>query len=79
MLPEGLLADIGAFVAIGNNGWLISTIAPRSRTTVGLDRQIVQKAEPYGIEPALSMIKLRGFSDKSGLWDQDLEAFTDSP
>jgi alkanesulfonate monooxygenase SsuD/methylene tetrahydromethanopterin reductase-like flavin-dependent oxidoreductase (luciferase family) len=36
----------------------------------------VQKAEKYGFEFALSMIKLRGLGGKSEFWDYNLESFT---
>jgi pyrimidine oxygenase len=68
--------DIGVFIPIGNNGWLISTTSPQYRPTFELNRQIVQRAEHYGFDFALSMIKLRGFGGKSEFWDHNLESFT---
>ena len=53
--------DIGVFIPIGNNGWLISTTSPQYMPTFELNKQIVLKAEHYGLDFALSMIKLRGF------------------
>ncbi|KAI1759327.1 pyrimidine utilization protein A [Hypoxylon sp. FL1150] len=53
--------DIGVFIPIGNNGWLISTNSPQYKPSFELNKQIVQKAESYGFDFALSMIKLRGF------------------
>ena len=44
--------------------------------TFDLNREIVQKAEGYGIDFALSMIKLRGFGGRSEFWDHNLESFT---
>ena len=41
-----------------------------------LNREILQRAEHYGFEFALSMIKLRGFGGKSEFWDYNLESFT---
>ena len=38
-----------------------------------LNREIVQKAESYGVDFALSMIKLRGFGGKTEFWDHNLE------
>ena len=38
--------------------------------------EIVQKAERYGFDFALSMIKLRGFGGKTEFWDHNLESFT---
>ena len=68
--------DIGVFIPIGNNGWLISTSSPQYMPTFELNKQVVQKAEHYGFDFALSMIKLRGFGGKSEFWDHDLESFT---
>jgi pyrimidine oxygenase len=68
--------DIGVFIPIGNNGWLISTTSPQYRPSFALNRAVVQKAESYGFEFALSMIKLRGFGGKSEFWDHNLESFT---
>ena len=68
--------DIGVFIPIGNNGWLISTTSPQYMPTFELNKQIVLKAEHYGLDFALSMIKLRGFGGKSEFWDHNLESFT---
>jgi pyrimidine oxygenase len=68
--------DIGVFIPIGNNGWLISTSSPQYKPTFELNRQVVLKAEHYGLDFALSMIKLRGFGGQSEFWDHNLESFT---
>jgi pyrimidine oxygenase len=68
--------DLGVFIPIGNNGWLISSTSPQYKPSFDLNREIVQKAERYGFEFALSMIKLRGFGGKSEFWDYNLESFT---
>ncbi|KAK6193934.1 glycoside hydrolase 3 [Pestalotiopsis sp. IQ-011] len=74
MAPKPL--DIGIFIPIGNDGWLISTTAPRFMPTFALNKEIVLKAEQYGFDFALSMIKLRGFGGKTEHWDHNLESFT---
>lgn len=68
--------DIGIFVPIGNNGWLISENAPQYKPTFELNKEIVQKAEGYGFDFALSMIKLHGYGGKTEYWDYNLESFT---
>jgi pyrimidine oxygenase len=68
--------DVGVFIPIGNNGWLISTTSPQYKPSFALNRAVVQKAESYGFEFALSMIKLRGFGGDSEFWDHNLESFT---
>ncbi|MEJ0015203.1 MAG: pyrimidine utilization protein A [Acetobacteraceae bacterium] len=68
--------EVGVFIPIGNNGWLISTTSPQYRPSFALNRAIVQRAERYGLDFALSMIKLRGFGGTSEFWDYNLESFT---
>ncbi|KKY25894.1 putative luciferase-like monooxygenase [Phaeomoniella chlamydospora] len=68
--------DIGVFIPIGNNGWLISSNSPQYKPSFELNKKIVQKAEGYGLDFALSMIKLRGFGGKTEFWDHNLESFT---
>jgi pyrimidine oxygenase len=68
--------EIGVFIPIGNNGWLISSTSPQYTPTFDLNREVVQRAERYGFDFALSMIKLRGFGGKSRYWDDNLESFT---
>lgn len=68
--------DIGVFLPIGNNGWLISENAPQYKPTFELNKEVVQKAEGYGFDFALSMIKLHGYGGKTEYWDYNLESFT---
>ncbi|MFZ0018292.1 MAG: LLM class flavin-dependent oxidoreductase, partial [Acetobacteraceae bacterium] len=68
--------QVGVFIPIGNNGWLISTTSPRFMPTFDLNRAVVERAERYGMDFALSMIKLRGFGGPSEFWDYNLESFT---
>lgn len=68
--------QIGVFIPIGNNGFLISENSPQYKPTFELNRDIVLLAEKYGFEFALSMVKLRGFGGKTEYWDYNLESFT---
>jgi pyrimidine oxygenase len=68
--------NVGVFIPIGNNGWLISKTAPQYMPTFALNKEIVQRAEFYGLDFALSMIKLRGFGGATEFWDHNLESFT---
>src|SRR5437763_15476484 len=68
--------ELGVFIPIGNNGWLISTTSPQYRPSFDLNREIVQKAERFGFDFALSMIKLHGFGGPSQVWDYNLDSFT---
>jgi pyrimidine oxygenase len=68
--------EIGVFIPIGNNGWLISSTSPQYTPSFNLNKEIVLSAEKYGFDFALSMIKLRGFGGPSRFWDDNLESFT---
>ncbi|MHB2207724.1 pyrimidine utilization protein A [Methylobacterium sp. CM6257] len=68
--------SVGVFIPIGNNGWLLSENAPQYRPSFELNKQVTLKAEGYGLDFALSMIKLRGFGGKTEFWDHTLESFT---
>ena len=68
--------DIGVFIPINNNGWLISTAAPQYMPSFELNKKVVQLAESYGFDFALSMIKLHGFGGKTEFWDYGLESFS---
>jgi pyrimidine oxygenase len=76
MTTEKKDVELGIFIPIGNNGWLISKTSPKYMPTFELNKAIVQKAESYGFDFALSMIKLRGFGGKTEHWDYNLESFT---
>ncbi len=68
--------EIGVFIPIGSNGWLVSTTSPQYKPSFDLNRAVTQAAERYGFDFALSMIKLRGFGGPSRYWDYNLESFT---
>src|SRR5678816_4774292 len=68
--------EIGVFIPIGRNGWIVSTTSPQYNPSFELNKQTTLNAERYGFDFALSMIKLRGFGGQSGFWDQNLESFT---
>jgi len=57
--------QVGVFVPIGNNGWLISENSPQYMPSFDLNKAIALKAESYDLDFLLSMIKLRGFGSKS--------------
>src|SRR6267154_326381 len=75
-ITQGDRMEIGVFIPIGNNGWLISSTSPQYTPSFDLNREVVLRAERYGFDFALSMIKLRGFGGKSRYWDDNLESFT---
>ncbi len=68
--------EIGVFIPIGSNGWLVSTTSPQYKPSFELNLRTTLNAERYGLDFVLSMIKLRGFGGKSEFWDHNLESFT---
>ncbi|MDZ4778529.1 MAG: pyrimidine utilization protein A [Alphaproteobacteria bacterium] len=68
--------EIGVFIPIGNNGWLISETSPQYMPSFELNKKVTQAADRYGLDFALSMIKLRGFGGKTQFWEHNLESFT---
>jgi pyrimidine oxygenase len=68
--------EIGVFLPIGNNGWLISENAPQYMPSFELNKEIALRAEKYGLDFILTMIKLRGFGGKTEFWEHNLESFT---
>ena len=68
--------DIGVFIPIANNGWIMSATSPQYMPTFDLNKEITLKAEQYGLDFALSMIKLHGFGGKTEFWDYAMESFT---
>jgi pyrimidine oxygenase len=68
--------DIGVFIPINNNGWIISATSPQYMPSFKLNREVVRRAEIFGLDFALSMIKLHGFGGKTEFWDHGLESFT---
>ena len=72
----GSVVQPGVFIAIGNNGWLISTTSRQYKPTFDLNRTVVEKAEAFGFDFALSTIGSHGFGGACDFWDYNLESFT---
>ena len=68
--------QVGVFVPINNNGWLISKAAPQYLPSFDLNKEIALRAEAHGLDFLLSMIKLRGFGGETEFWEYGLESFT---
>lgn len=68
--------DIGVFIPIANNGWIRSSNSPQYLPTFDLNREVTLRAEKYGFEFALAMVKLRGSGGVTKHWDYNLEPFT---
>src|SRR6202043_3008395 len=50
--------------------------SPQYKPSFDLNCEVVQKAERFGFDFALSMIKLHGYGGPSQYWDYNLESFT---
>jgi pyrimidine oxygenase len=68
--------DLGIFLPITNNGWIISRASPQFSPSFAMNKDITLRAEAMGFEFAFSMVKWRGFGGDLGFWDQALESFT---
>jgi pyrimidine oxygenase len=67
---------LGVFTPTGNNGWIPSATSPQYMPTHALTRSILTRAEGYGFDFALCMVKLKGFGGPTQFWDHTLETFT---
>jgi pyrimidine oxygenase len=67
---------LGVFVPTGNNGWIVSATSPQYLPTFELNRSVVERAERFGFDFALNMVKFRGFGGPTKFWDYTLETFT---
>ncbi len=68
--------EVGVFIPIGNNGWLISSTSPQYKPSFDLNKTVTQSAERHGLDFVLSMIKLRGFGGPTEFWDHNLDSLT---
>lgn len=68
--------ELGVFLPINNNGWLISKNSPQYKPSFDLSKEIGLLAEKHGFDFLLSMIKLRGFGGETEFWEYGLESFT---
>ena len=55
---------------------MMSVNSPQYLPSFQLNRTIAEKAEAYGFNFLLSMVKLRGFGGQTEFWDHNLESFT---
>lgn len=67
---------LGIFTPTGNNGWIPSATSPQYMPTHELTKSVLTRAEGYGFDFALCMVKLKGFGGATGFWDYTLETFT---
>ena len=68
--------ELGVFMPIGNNGFLISRTAPQYAPSFALNKEIALLAESCGFDYVFSMSKWRGFGGATHFWDATLESVT---
>lgn len=68
--------EIGIFLPIAKNGFIISRNVPPTWPTWELNRDVTLQCESLGFEFALSMVKFRGFGGETEYWDHALDSFT---
>jgi len=68
--------ELGVFMPVGSNGFLMSEAAPRYHPTFELHRAITRKAEAIGLDYVFSMGKWMGFGGKTDFWKETIEPIT---
>jgi pyrimidine oxygenase len=68
--------ELGVFLPIGNNGFMMSKTAPQYPASFDHNKQIAILAENLGFDFIFSMSKWRGFGGETHFWDQTLESIT---
>ena len=68
--------ELGVFLPIGNNGFLMSKTAPQYRPSFEMNKQIAMLAENLGFDYVFSMSKWRGFGGATNFWNETLESIT---
>jgi pyrimidine oxygenase len=66
--------DLGVFIPVGNDGWVISNNSPHYQPTFELNKKVAQLAESIGFDRIFSMAKWRGFGGKVEFWKYSLES-----
>jgi pyrimidine oxygenase len=68
--------DLGVFLPVTNNGWIISKNSPQFLPTYALNREISEIAERIGFSYVFSMAKWRGFGGETDFWKYCIESMT---
>ena len=66
--------ELGVFLPIGNNGFLMSKTAPQYPPSFEMNHQIAVLAENLGFDYVFSMSKWRGFGGATHFWDSTLKS-----
>jgi pyrimidine oxygenase len=66
--------DLGVFLPVTNNGWIISKTSPQFMPSFALNRKICEAAERIGFNYVFSMAKWRGFGGETEFWKYSIES-----
>ena len=66
--------DLGVFLPVTNNGWIISKTSPQFLPSFAHNREIAQVAERIGFSYLFSMAKWRGFGGEVEFWKYSIES-----
>jgi pyrimidine oxygenase len=66
--------DLGVFLPVTNNGWIMSKNSPQFLPTFALNRDVSQLAEEIGFSYVFSMAKWRGFGGDTDFWRYSIES-----
>jgi pyrimidine oxygenase len=66
--------ELGVFLPIANNGWIISKTSPQFLPSFDHNARIVRLAEEIGFSYVFSMAKWRGFGGDVEFWKYSLES-----
>lgn len=66
--------DLGIFMPVANNGWIMSTAAPQYSPSHEMLQSITRRTEDAGFEFLLAMTKFRGYGGKTRFWDEYIES-----
>ena len=69
------MVELGVFLPVLNNGWVISTAAPQYHPSYAMNKAMTLLAEDLGFSFVLSPVKYRGFGGPTAHWDYVLESF----
>jgi pyrimidine oxygenase len=68
------IVDLGVFLPVTNNGWIISKNSPQFLPSFALNRDICSIAERIGFDYVFSMAKWRGFGGEVEFWKYSIES-----
>lgn len=70
------MVELGVFLPVTNNGWIMSKNSPQFLPTFALNRDISRLAERIGFSYVFSMAKWRGFGGATDFWKYSIESTT---